>query len=140
MRGLAAGGVSLPLLAACGSGSSSTPKAAPAAGASGAKGLGGGSKPAQGLTKTSQIPVGGGAIFPGPQVVVTQPTSGHFKGFSAVCTHAGCLVAQVSGGDIICGCHGSRFSIKDGSVVQGPATAPLGPVGILVSGSSIKLT
>ncbi len=129
MRGLAVGGISLPLLAACGSGSSSTPKAAPA-----------GSKPAQGLTKTSQIPVGGGAIFPGPQVVVTQPTSGHFKGFSAVCTHAGCLVAQVSGGDIICGCHGSRFSIKNGSVVQGPATAPLGPVGIQVSGTSIKLT
>ncbi len=133
MRGLAVGGVSLPLLAACG-GSSSTPKTAPAGGKSGR------SKAAQGLTRTSQIPVGGGAIFPGPQVVVTQPTSGHFKAFSAVCTHAGCLVAQVSGGDIICGCHGSRFSIKNGSVVQGPATAPLGPVGIQVSGTTIKLT
>ena len=50
--------------------------------------------------------------------MVTQPTEGDFKGFSAVCTHQGCLVANVDGGTINCTCHGSQFSIEDGSVVR----------------------
>ncbi|MGB3954205.1 MAG: Rieske 2Fe-2S domain-containing protein [Brooklawnia sp.] len=32
---------------------------------------------------------------------------------------------SVQGQDAVCPCHGSRFSIVDGSVVQGPATEPL---------------
>ena len=39
------------------------------------------------LGKTSEVPVGGGAIFKNEQVVVTQPAAGTFKAFSAVCTH-----------------------------------------------------
>jgi Rieske Fe-S protein len=43
----------------------------------------------------------------------------------------------VAGGTIDCPCHGSKFSIKDGSVVKGPATAPLALVAIKVDGTSI---
>jgi Rieske Fe-S protein len=88
---------------------------------------------------TSEIPVGSGKIFSSDKVVITQPASGTFKGFSAVCTHQGCIVDQVSNGTIDCPCHGSQFSIKDGSVVAGPAPSPLPAAPITVTGTSITL-
>ena len=81
--------------------------------------------------------MGGGTIIDGKNVVVTQPAAGTFKGFSAVCTHQGCIVSSVSGGTINCPCHGSQFSIKDGSVVAGPAPRPLPAVAVKVQGTSI---
>ena len=89
------------------------------------------------LAGTSDVPVGGGKILADKKIVLTQPQSGEFHGFSAVCTHAGCIVGSVSGGTINCPCHGSRFTITNGSVVNGPATSPLPPVSIRVQGSSI---
>jgi Rieske Fe-S protein len=89
------------------------------------------------LAGTSDVPVGGGKILADKKIVITQPQSGKFQGFSAVCTHAGCIVGSVSGGTINCPCHGSRFSITNGSVVTGPATSPLPPVDITVQGTSI---
>lgn len=109
-----------------GGGGSASPAAAPSGG-------GGASV----LATTSQVPVGGGTILSDQKIVITQPAAGTFKGFSAVCTHLGCVVDAVSGGTIDCPCHGSRFSIKDGSVVTGPAASPLPPVSIKVEGTSI---
>ena len=107
-------------------------------GATGSGGTGAASAPpANALTTTAQVPVGGGKIITGPNVVVTQPVAGTFKGFSAVCTHQGCIVATIANGTIDCPCHGSKFSIKDGSVVNGPAPSPLPPVAITVQGTAI---
>ena len=89
---------------------------------------------------TSDVPVGGGAILADRKVVVTQPTAGSYKAFSAVCPHQGCLVSDVSDGAINCNCHGSKFSATDGSVVNGPANSPLAPVALTVSGTSINLS
>ena len=89
------------------------------------------------LASTSDIPVGGGKILTDKKIVITQPQSGTFHAFSAVCTHAGCTVGSVSGGTINCPCHGSRFNITNGSVVNGPAASPLPPVSITVQGTSI---
>jgi Rieske Fe-S protein len=111
---------------------SSSQPAAPAGSGSGAPAAG----PAA-LASTADIPVGGGKILAAKKIVITQPKSGEFHGFSAVCTHAGCIVGTVSGGTINCPCHGSRFSITNGSVVNGPAASPLPPVGIKVQGTSI---
>ena len=77
------------------------------------------------LGVTSDIPVGGGAIYTAAKVVVTQPASGQYKAFSAVCTHVGCLVNKVTSGTIDCPCHGSEFKITNGAVVAGPAPSPL---------------
>ena len=89
------------------------------------------------LTTTSKVPVGGGTVLTDQKIVVTQPKAGTFAAFTAVCTHLGCLVDSVSGGTINCPCHGSKFSITNGSVVNGPATSPLAAVSIKVKGSNI---
>jgi Rieske Fe-S protein len=97
-------------------GGGSTPTAAGAS-------TGGGGTSGGGIAKTADIPVGSGKII--GSVVVTQPSAGTFKAFSSTCTHQGCQVNAISGGAIKCPCHGSQFSITDGSVKHGPATAPL---------------
>jgi Rieske Fe-S protein len=138
-------------VSACGSGGSSSSSAATNAGAppstgagsapSSASGGGGSTGGAQGsaLATTSEIPVGNGKIFTTEKVVVTQPNSGDFKAFSAVCTHMGCIVSKIAKGTIDCPCHGSQYSIKNGAVVAGPAPAPLPAQAIKVSGSDIIL-
>jgi len=118
-----------------------TTTSAPAAtgGGSGSAGGGGSASAAApaALATTAEIPVDGGKILADKKIVITQPASGTFKAFTAVCTHQGCIVGSVSGGTINCPCHGSKYSIKDGSVVNGPAPAPLAPIAIKVDGTSI---
>ncbi|WP_329407686.1 Rieske (2Fe-2S) protein [Streptomyces sp. NBC_00704] len=135
-------------LTACGgsdddaSGSSPSGAAGAAGGTAAAStGGGGGDNAAAGaaLSKTADIPEGGGKVFDSEKVVVTQPTAGTYKAFSAVCTHAGCAVKSISDGVINCPCHNSNFSITDGSVKSGPARKPLPEVPIKVSGDSITL-
>lgn len=89
------------------------------------------------LALTSDVPVGGGKILADKKIVITQPRAGSFEAFTAVCTHQGCTVSSVSGGTINCPCHGSKFSIANGSVMHGPAASPLAPVSIKVQGTSI---
>lgn len=120
-------------LAACGGGSSSS-----SSGRTSGSGQAGNSGNAA-LASTSEIPVGGGKVFSAEKVVVTQPTAGEFKAFSAVCTHMQCLVDQVASGTIDCPCHGSEFSVKNGSVVSGPAPSPLPAQAIKVTGGKITL-
>lgn len=138
LTGSAAVAVGVPLLAACGgdSGSTATDSAgssSPDSSSPSASSGGGGAT----LATAADVPVGGCFVASDAKVVVTQPTEGDFKAFSAVCTHQGCLVETSSEGDIPCPCHGSKFSIEDGSVVQGPATQPLPPVEITVDGDTI---
>jgi nitrite reductase/ring-hydroxylating ferredoxin subunit len=124
------------MLAGCSTNDASNGGSAPTA--SGAATSASGSAPAAGaLAATSQIPDGGGKIIDGVNIVITQPQSGSFRAFSAICTHQGCIVSSVSGGTINCPCHGSKFSIKDGSVVHGPAPSPLAAIAIKVEGTSI---
>jgi len=78
-------------------------------------------------------------IFADKQVVVTQPVAGTFKGFSTTCTHLGCQVDKVADGLIQCPCHGSRYSVADGSVKAGPAPRPLPAENITVQGTQIVL-
>ncbi|ROQ98796.1 Rieske Fe-S protein [Streptomyces sp. 2132.2] len=85
------------------------------------------------LLKSSAVPVGGGTVLKDEKLVVTQPTAGSFRCFTAVCTHQGCLVNKVADGTIDCPCHGSKFQITDGAVAHGPATRPLAEKQITVA-------
>jgi Rieske Fe-S protein len=114
---------------------STAPASEPSAAASG-----GSSAAAGPLTvKETDIPVGSGKIFPDVQTVITQPKKGEFKAFSAVCTHQGCVVDAVTT-TINCPCHGSKYSITDGSVVNPPAPQPLPPKTIKVEGDTLTVT
>jgi Rieske Fe-S protein len=84
------------------------------------------------------VPVGG-AILDG-DVVVSQPTAGAYKAFSAVCTHQQCLVSRIEGTTLTCTCHGSQFSAKDGSVVTGPANRPLTARPVALNGDTLTIT
>jgi Rieske Fe-S protein len=152
LKGAAAACAAVPFLAACGNGSSSNSgsdlrKPEQGGGSSSAGGTssgggnpnggGAGGQSANVITTTSKVPQGGGIIVDSPGIVITQPQAGTFKGFSNVCTHMGCTVGDVSGGTINCPCHGSQFSIEDGSVVTGPAVTPLPTEPITVKGSDI---
>lgn len=124
-----------------GSDSGASTDASPAAPASMAAGAGGGDQTTSvNLGKTSHIPVGSGKIFKADKVVVTQPTAGKFKAFTAICTHKACTVSTISHGVIKCPCHGSQFSIEDGSVKGGPAPAPLAEKTVTVKNGSIVVT
>jgi Rieske Fe-S protein len=111
--------------------------AAPSASGSVSSAAGSGAPAAAALATTAEVPEGGGKIIDGKNIVITQPQAGSFKAFTAVCTHQGCIVNQISNGTIDCPCHGSKFSVKDGSVVNGPAASPLAPIAIKVEGTSI---
>ncbi|GAA2233356.1 MULTISPECIES: Rieske (2Fe-2S) protein [Kitasatospora] len=88
----------------------------------------------------SGVPVGGGTVYREKKIVVTQPTAGQYKAFSAVCTHAGCVVDKVADGQIQCPCHGSRFAIADGAVQDGPAPRPLPEYKVAVQGGNLEVT
>ena len=138
-------------VAGCATYSSSSPSPAPA----NPNTTGAASPPAQGAGDTAEapaaeggtvlgaasgVPVGGGKIFEDQAVVVTQPTAGTFRAFSAICTHQGCTVDSVAGGTINCPCHGSKFSVTDGSVTKGPAKKPLAAKQVSADGGQLRVT
>jgi len=138
LRAISVSGAAAVLLAACGGGDAATDGDAPApdgAGSSGGESSGAAAGGA--LVATADVPVGGGVILEAEKVVVTQPTEGMFKAFTATCTHQSCTVASVKADRISCACHGSAFSAKDGSVLGGPATRPLEEIAVMVEGDQV---
>jgi len=86
----------------------------------------------------SDVPVGTAVavMLNGSQVIVSQPTAGTVVAFSAICTHAGCMVAPEKTG-LNCPCHQSLFDIATGAVLKGPATEPLAPVAVTLDGDRV---
>ncbi|MFF8959938.1 Rieske (2Fe-2S) protein [Streptomyces sp. NPDC014894] len=97
----------------------------------------GGGAPGREIAKVTEIPERGGKVVDG--LVITQPTAGEYRAFSATCPHRGCSVRSVRDNMINCPCHDSDFDASDGSVLGGPASAPLRPTPITVEGDAIVL-
>ena len=92
------------------------------------------------LGTTEEVMVGSGTKFMVDEsltILVTQPTEGVFRAFSAKCTHAGCIVTGIRDDEIACGCHGARFNPDNGEPVAGPAKSPLGKIQLEVRGSDL---
>src|SRR3954453_4402478 len=98
-------------------------------------GTSGGGAKATVLVAAADVPEGGGVIK--GNFVITQPSKGTYKAFSKVCTHQGCDVNKVDGGVISCPCHGSQFSITDGSVKGSPAPKGLPETPVKVDGANV---
>ena len=124
-------------LAACGS---DEPKDSAGGGDGTSGGDGSGAASGGSLATTDEVPVGGGTVFQKQKIVVTQPTEGDFKAFTAVCTHQGCTVASVNGDTIQCNCHGSQYNAADGTVKKGPAPKALAAKKVTVEGNKIIVT
>ena len=79
-------------------------------------------------------------VMPETDLPAGKPTRGDAKGVAVVlvrqdnqiyalddtCVHAGCSLSggQLRDGSIACPCHGSRYDLRDGAVLDGPATMP----------------
>ncbi|RNL85342.1 Rieske (2Fe-2S) protein [Halostreptopolyspora alba] len=90
------------------------------------------------IARTSDVPVGGGTVLMDSKLVLTQPSDDEFHAYTAVCTHSGCTIQQVTT-EIECLCHGSRFDIATGEVLGGPANEPLESFELTVEGEEITL-
>ncbi|MFJ2646822.1 Rieske (2Fe-2S) protein [Streptomyces sp. NPDC087420] len=89
------------------------------------------------LGAASEVPVGGAKLYREQRVIVYCPAKGEYKGFSAQCTHAGCLLEKLEGTIGDCPCHGSRFDVTTGEAVHGPATVPLPKVPVRLEGDNL---
>ncbi|MGL4174652.1 MAG: Rieske (2Fe-2S) protein [Dermatophilaceae bacterium] len=122
-------------LSACGEASEVADAASSAAGAATSA-----AAEAADAIKAAQVPVRGGTVIDSLKVVVTQPTEGDFKAFSAVCPHQGCTVAGVADNVINCACHGSQFDAATGAVTKGPANTGLEAKTVTVNGDGITVS
>jgi nitrite reductase/ring-hydroxylating ferredoxin subunit len=91
------------------------------------------------LGPATDVPVGGGVVYPVERVVVTQPQSGVFVAHGVVCPHQGCAVTQVTAAGILCPCHDSVFDLETGQPLSGPARSGLTPRAVTVDGPDLIL-
>jgi nitrite reductase/ring-hydroxylating ferredoxin subunit/uncharacterized membrane protein len=66
------------------------------------------------------------AALAGDTPVLLLRRTGRMYAIHDRCSHRGCSLSggKVEGESVTCPCHGSRFSLSDGSIERGPATAP----------------
>ena len=94
------------------------------------------------IAKAGDIPVGGVKLFqypkPGEQCILIRTAQDAYVAYSQKCTHLSCAVFYSRAHDRLeCPCHQGYFSVKDGSVLQGPPTRPLPRVILERSGEEL---
>jgi Rieske Fe-S protein len=82
------------------------------------------------VAKAGEMPVGGVKLFQypraGEQCILIRTSEDAYVAYSQKCTHLSCAVFYSRAQDRMeCPCHQGYFSVKDGSVLQGPSTRPL---------------
>lgn len=85
----------------------------------------------------ADIPAGSGTIIQDSDYVVTNPADNEYRAFDRQCPHAGCPVSDVRDREIVCTCHGSHFSVEDGSVLRGPSPSGLAAAPLTREGDSV---
>jgi cytochrome b6-f complex iron-sulfur subunit len=92
---------------------------------------------------TADFPPGTGqvvAVGDKPAIVINTTQAG-LKGYSAICTHLGCVVEwDQSRQFILCPCHDGRFNAINGGVISGPPPAPLPQLTVTVEGDTVYVS
>ncbi|HYL12441.1 MAG TPA: Rieske 2Fe-2S domain-containing protein [Terriglobales bacterium] len=86
--------------------------------------------PAETVARLDEIPIGGVKLFPYPtpkeQCILVRTGSNDYVAYSQKCTHLSCAVFYSGAKNRLeCPCHNGAFSVRDGSVLQGPPRRPL---------------
>ncbi|MET9533934.1 MULTISPECIES: Rieske (2Fe-2S) protein [unclassified Streptomyces] len=104
---------------------------------------GGGSSTSSGPDKpvdlgaADAVPVGGVKYYRDQFLLVSRPSADEYKALWSRCTHQNCPLQKIEGKVGICPCHGSRFDVTTGKVLQGPAGRPLADVPVKVVGGKL---
>jgi len=101
--------------------------------------------PAAEVATIGEIPVRGVKLFsyPTPQdnCIMVRISEDEFVAYSQKCTHLSCAVYYSAKNDRLeCPCHQGIFSIRDGSVLQGPPPRPLPQIVLEHSGDKLIAT
>lgn len=66
---------------------------------------------------------------------------GRFYAFDDTCTHEGCSLAEgeLEESTVTCRCHGSKFDVTDGAVLEGPARDPVETYETRVEDGDLKI-
>ena len=98
------------------------------------------------LASSSEIPNGTVKVFQGGRttglvasIVLIRDSAG-LRALAAECPHAGYLVQDNGGGQLICPAHNSLFSAKDGELLRGPASSGLSRYVVTETDGNIFLT
>jgi len=88
------------------------------------------SYPRKRIARAGEIPVGEVKIFEypaaGEQCLLIRTAADEYVAYSQKCTHLSCAVVySAKNNRLECPCHQGYFSIRDGSVIQGPPPRPL---------------
>ncbi|MEJ4099202.1 Rieske 2Fe-2S domain-containing protein [Corynebacterium mastitidis] len=86
----------------------------------------------------ADVPVGSAVIV--GDFIVAQPTEGEYRAYSTTCPHQSSRITEVEGDTVRCTAHNSVFSLKDGSVVEGPARAPLSEGSAEQNGTQVRVS
>ncbi|HWT91965.1 MAG TPA: Rieske 2Fe-2S domain-containing protein [Solirubrobacteraceae bacterium] len=80
-------------------------------------------------------------VVAGDTPVLVVRSGGAVRAIHDRCSHRGCSLSEGSiDGDVVeCGCHGSRFSLEDGSVQRGPAFASQPSFAVREVGSRVEV-
>lgn len=98
--------------------------------------------PRESIARLGEIPVGGVKLFrypnPKEQCILVRTSDDSYVAYSQKCTHLSCAVYYSrDDNQLICPCHNGRFSIRDGSVIQGPPTRALPHVALQREGQEL---
>ena len=101
--------------------------------------------PATVVADLGEIPIGGVKLFsyPVPQdhCILVRTNEEEYVAYGQKCTHLSCAVYYSAKDDRLeCPCHQGFFSIKDGSVLQGPPPRPLPRIVLEKDGAKLVAT
>jgi len=101
--------------------------------------------PQQFIATQGEIPVGGVKLFAYPaqedHCILVRTGDSEFVAYSQKCTHLSCAVFYSRENDRLeCPCHQGFFSIKDGTVLQGPPSRPLPQIVVESRGEQLIAT